>query len=176
MKIVSRAHRTVTDRAKAQVLVVAALAGGLLIAGATPAGAQGTGSETVSYRWQNKRIVGLGGRCLEVRNAAPGAVVRMADCGGGAGQRWSLRGDGLLTLAGRPDLCLDLRAGNDARGTPVMLFPCHGGASQLWRAEDGRLLSAAGHCLEVKGGHEVPGALVQLGSCRGGVHQKWSVK
>jgi hypothetical protein len=157
------------------VLVVTALAVGLLIAAAASAGAQTTGSEAVSYRWQNKEIVGLGGRCLEVRQAAPGGVVRMADCGG-AGQRWSLRSDGLLALAARPDLCLDLREGKDARGTPVMLFPCHGGASQVWRAEGGRFLSAGGHCLEVKGGHEVRGALVQIGACGNGRHQQWTAR
>jgi hypothetical protein len=148
---------------------------GLLVAVASSARAQATGGETVSYRWQNKRIVGLGGRCLEVRKAVPGAVVRMADCGG-AGQRWSLRAEGLLTFAEQPELCLDLREGKDARGTPVMLFPCHGGASQLWRAEDGRLLSAGGHCLEVKGGHEVRGALVQIGGCGNGRHQQWTAR
>lgn len=175
MKTVSRACRTVTDRAKGRVLAAAALAVGLPLAVAGVAGAQATGSETVSYRWQNKEIVGLGGRCLEVRHVAPGGVVRMADCGG-ARQRWSLRADGLLTLADRPDLCLDLREGKDARGTPVMLFPCHGGPSQVWRVEGGRVLSAGGHCLEVKGGHEVRGALVQIGGCGNGRHQQWSAR
>lgn len=175
MKIVSRVRRTVTDLTRGRVLVVAALAVGLLIAVAASAGAQGTGGEKVSYRWQNKMIVGLGGRCLDVRNAAPGGVVRMADCGG-AGQRWSLRADGLLTLAAQPDLCLDLRDGKDARGTPVMLFPCHGGASQVWRLEDGRFMSPGGHCLEVKGAHEVRGALVQIGACGSGRHQQWTAR
>jgi hypothetical protein len=158
-------------------LMAWALAGCLFAVGVPAAIAQMPGGgEPVPHLWQEKAIVGLGGRCLEVRSIAPGGTVRMADCQDVAGQRWSLRADGMITLSSQPGLCLDLRDGQDTRDVPVLLFQCHGGKSQTWHFGGGKFVTPGNNCLEVKGAHEVRGALVQIGRCGGGRHQQWTAR
>ncbi|TDC60799.1 DUF1080 domain-containing protein, partial [Micromonospora sp. KC207] len=85
------------------------------------------------------RIVGLAGKCLDVRNgsSADGTQVQINACNGAAGQQWTVGTDATIRSLGK---CLDVNGGSSADGAKVQLWTCNGGGAQRWSAQsDGSL-------------------------------------
>ncbi|MFF3857332.1 ThuA domain-containing protein [Micromonospora sp. NPDC002575] len=122
------------------------------------------------------RIVGLAGKCLDVRNgsSADGAQVQLFTCNGAAGQQWTVGTDSTIRSLGK---CLDVNGGSSADGAKVQLWSCNGGGAQRWAAQsDGSLRNTqSGKCLDVSGNSSADGAVVHQWSCHGGANQKWTL-
>ncbi|MEV6709713.1 RICIN domain-containing protein [Micromonospora wenchangensis] len=121
-------------------------------------------------------IKGLGGKCLDVRNAATadGTQVQILTCNGGAGQTWTVTPNGPIKALGK---CLDVNGGGTANGTKIQLWSCTGGSPQVWSAQtDGTLRNpASGKCLDVSGNSSADGTVVLLWTCSGAANQKWTL-
>ncbi|OWV07418.1 glycosyl hydrolase [Micromonospora wenchangensis] len=121
-------------------------------------------------------IRGLGGKCLDVRNAATadGTQVQILTCNGGAGQTWTVTPNGPIKALGK---CLDVNGGGTANGTKIQLWSCTGGSPQVWSAQtDGTLRNpASGKCLDVSGNSSADGTVVLLWTCSGAANQKWTL-
>ncbi|WP_036372783.1 ThuA domain-containing protein [Micromonospora sp. ATCC 39149] len=122
------------------------------------------------------RIVGLAGKCLDVRNgsSADGTQVQLFTCNGAAGQQWTVGGDSTIRSLGK---CLDVNGGSSADGAKVQLWTCNGGGAQRWAAQsDGSLRNTqSGKCLDVSGNNSADGTAVNQWSCHGGANQKWTL-
>ncbi|WFE57464.1 ThuA domain-containing protein [Micromonospora sp. WMMD712] len=122
------------------------------------------------------RIVGLAGKCLDVRNgsSADGTQIQLFTCNGAAGQQWTVGTDSTLRSLGK---CLDVNGGSSADGAKVQLWSCNGGGAQRWAAQsDGSLRNTqSGKCLDVSGNNSADGAVVHQWSCHGGTNQKWTL-
>ena len=122
------------------------------------------------------RIVGLAGKCLDVRNgsSADGALVQIASCSGSAGQQWTVTPGSTVKALNK---CLDISGNSTANGARIQLWSCHGGANQNWQANaDGSLRNPqSGKCLDVTGNNSADGTLVNLWTCNGGANQKWTL-
>ncbi|WDZ84724.1 lectin [Micromonospora cathayae] len=122
------------------------------------------------------QIVGLGGKCLDVRNGSStdGTQVQIFTCNGAAGQQWTVTPNGPIKALGK---CLDVNAGASADGTKIQIWSCNGGGNQNWSAQaDGSLRNAAtGKCLDVSNNSATDGQAVHLWTCHGGANQKWTL-
>ncbi|MEV0897225.1 carbohydrate-binding protein [Actinoplanes sp. NPDC049802] len=121
-------------------------------------------------------IVGIGGKCLDVRNgaSADGTQVQIASCSGGAGQRWTVTPNATIAALGK---CLDINGNSTANGAKVQLWTCNGGANQVWQAAaDGSVRNPqSAKCLDVSGGGSADGTVVTLWTCNGGANQRWTL-
>ncbi|WDZ84723.1 ThuA domain-containing protein [Micromonospora cathayae] len=122
------------------------------------------------------RIVGLGGKCLDVRNGSStdGTQIQIFTCNGATGQQWTVTPNGPIKALNK---CLDVNAGASADGTKIQLWTCSGGGPQNWSAQaDGSLRNpATGKCLDVSNNSATDGQAVHLWSCHGGANQKWTL-
>lgn len=79
------------------------------------------------------RILGLGGKCLDVRD---GTSVRIYDCNGSDSQRWVFPGDGSIRPVSNIARCLDVAYGGTSAGTAVNTITCNPAlpnwAPQVW--------------------------------------------
>ncbi|MEU4422254.1 carbohydrate-binding protein [Actinoplanes sp. NPDC024001] len=121
-------------------------------------------------------IVGVGGKCLDVRNgaSADGTQVQIASCSGVAGQRWTVTPGSTISALGK---CLDINGNSTANGAKVQLWTCNGGANQIWQAgADGSIRNPqSAKCLDVSGGGSADGTVVTLWTCNGGANQRWTL-
>ncbi|MFJ5534123.1 ricin-type beta-trefoil lectin domain protein [Streptomyces sp. NPDC093261] len=69
--------------------------------------------------------------CATAEGGSRGALVVLAQCGGGQTQRWMLGDDGSIRQG---NLCLDALNGGTRAGTLIQLWDCSGAANQTWRA------------------------------------------
>src|SRR3954468_19855882 len=146
---ISRRSRSLIAVLAAAVMVVAVETLGAGPAMADAAGAlQGVGSA----------------RCLDVPNASQtdGTFLQIADCTGGASQKWTSTDSGQLTVYGSK--CLDVPGGATTAGTRVEIWTCNGGANQQWRVNaDGTVVGVqSGLCLDVTGAGTANGAAVEI--------------
>ena len=122
------------------------------------------------------RIVGLGGKCLDVAgaNSANGTPIQIADCNGNAAQAWSRPGDGTIRALGK---CLDAAAAGTANGTLVQLYDCNGTGAQQWAVSGAQDIVniPANKCLDVIGANSASGTRTNLWECSGAANQKWTV-
>ncbi|MEU0935479.1 ricin-type beta-trefoil lectin domain protein [Embleya sp. NPDC005971] len=122
------------------------------------------------------RVVGIGGRCLEVEGgtAANGTPIRIRACDLGPGQSWILERDGTLRALGK---CLDNAGNRRTDGNRIQLFDCNDSAAQKWMVDaQGRIVHvASGGVLDVAGGKSANGTAVQLYSANGDSGQLWRV-
>ncbi|MBK7191548.1 MAG: ricin-type beta-trefoil lectin domain protein [Myxococcales bacterium] len=124
-------------------------------------------------------IVGLAGKCLDVRGRASidGASVVMWSCGGQASQAWLASG---ATIRGLGDRCLavDTTAAGVrwVQGRRVELRACTGAANQQWTVRaDGAVVGYEGKCLDVAGSSTADDTIVVVWPCLGGANQRWRV-
>ena len=121
-------------------------------------------------------IVGLAGKCLDVRNgsSADGALVQISSCTGSAGQKWTVTPGSTIKALNK---CLDISGNSTANGARIQLWSCTGGGNQNWQANaDGSLRNPqSGKCVDVPGANSANGTLVNLWSCNGGANQKWTM-
>ncbi|WP_406409051.1 ricin-type beta-trefoil lectin domain protein [Streptomyces halstedii] len=120
-------------------------------------------------------FTGIGGKCLDAtdHSAADGTPVQIWDCTGAANQRWTVGGDGSVTVLGA---CLDVTSGSTADGAKVQLYTCNGSGAQRWRydAATGDVVNtAADKCLDVVDRSSANGARLQIWTCTGAANQKW---
>ncbi|MFI7435512.1 ThuA domain-containing protein [Micromonospora haikouensis] len=121
-------------------------------------------------------IVGLGGKCLDVRNAATadGTQIQIWTCNGTAAQTWSVTPNSTVKALGK---CLDISGGGSADGTKIQLWTCNGSGAQNWSAQaDGTLRNPqSGKCLDVSDNNATDGQAVHLWTCLSAANQKWTL-
>ncbi|WP_329010379.1 ThuA domain-containing protein [Micromonospora rifamycinica] len=121
-------------------------------------------------------IVGLAGKCLDVRNAATtdGTQIQIWTCNGTAAQTWSVTPNSTVKALGK---CLDISGGGSADGTKIQLWTCNGSGAQNWSAQaDGTLRNPqSGKCLDVSNNSATDGQAVHLWTCLSAANQKWTL-
>ncbi|SCF14012.1 Type 1 glutamine amidotransferase (GATase1) [Micromonospora haikouensis] len=121
-------------------------------------------------------IVGLGGKCLDVRNAATtdGTQIQIWTCNSTAAQTWSVTPNSTVKALGK---CLDVSGGGSADGTKIQLWTCNGSSAQNWSAQtDGTLRNPqSGKCLDVSDNNATDGQAVHLWTCMSAANQKWTL-
>ncbi|MFG3704036.1 ThuA domain-containing protein [Micromonospora sp. NPDC047670] len=121
-------------------------------------------------------IKGLGGKCLDVRNAATadGTQIQINTCNGSAAQTWTVTPNSTVRALGK---CLDVSGGGSADGTKIQLWTCNGTGAQNWSAQpDGTVKNPqSGKCLDVSGNNPADGQAVHLWTCHTGANQKWTL-
>ncbi len=118
---------------------------------------------------------GIAGKCLDAAGGgtANGTKAQSYDCNGTAAQRWTVPGDGTVTLSGR---CLDVNAGSTADGALVQLWDCNQSDGQKWLPKGGALVNTgSGRCLDVPNSGTGNGIQLQLFDCNGTAAQQWSL-
>ncbi|WP_320066699.1 PQQ-dependent sugar dehydrogenase [Micromonospora sp. RTGN7] len=121
-------------------------------------------------------VMGLGGKCLDVRNgaSADGTQVQIYTCNGSAAQVWTVTSNSTVKALGK---CLDVSGAGTADGTKIQLWTCNGSGAQNWSAQaDGTLRNVgSGKCLDVSGNTSTDGTVVHLWTCGTGANQKWTL-
>ncbi|MFI6316712.1 ThuA domain-containing protein [Nonomuraea sp. NPDC050556] len=120
-------------------------------------------------------IVGLGGKCLDVRGgaSADGTVVQIYGCNGSPAQTWSRTGQTFRALG----KCLDVSGAGTADGTKIQLWTCNNSGAQNWAPQsNGTLLNPnSGKCMDVSGANPADSTPVILWTCHTGPNQKWTI-
>ncbi|WP_328345464.1 ThuA domain-containing protein [Micromonospora sp. NBC_00421] len=121
-------------------------------------------------------VVGLGGKCLDVRNAATddGTQIQIYTCNGTAAQTWSVTPNSTVKALGK---CLDISGGGSTDGTKIQLWTCNGSGAQNWSAQaDGTLRNPQSNkCLDVSNNSATDGQAVHLWTCLAAANQKWTL-
>ena len=124
------------------------------------------------------RVVGLGSKCLDVRDANPanGTQIQILTCSGSAAkQTWLLFGDGTIRALGK---CLDNSGGKNVNGNKIQLYTCNGSAAQKWSYDATTkhiINTATSKVLDVKGGSTADKTVVQLYTANTYKRQQWTV-
>ncbi|MFD5700500.1 CAP domain-containing protein [Streptomyces lasiicapitis] len=125
------------------------------------------------------QVVGLGGKCLDVRGGSTGngTPVQIHTCNNTESQRWTYNEQpgevgATMTAFGK---CLDVASSGTADRTPVQLWDCNGSAAQKWVRYQGDVLinPQSSKCLDVTGGNPGDGTPVQLFTCNFTASQVW---
>jgi type 1 glutamine amidotransferase len=120
-------------------------------------------------------VVGLAGKCLDVRGGATadGTQIQLYGCNGSAAQTWTRTGQTLRALG----KCLDVSGSGTADGTKIQLWTCNGTGAQNWNPDSaGRLVNSnSGKCLDVSGNNPADGQVVHLWTCHTGANQRWTL-
>ncbi|GAA2671080.1 hypothetical protein GCM10010412_050460 [Nonomuraea recticatena] len=118
------------------------------------------------------QMSGIGGKCVNVADAADATPALLQPCDGGAGQAWVWAYDG--TIRSKLFACLD--ANGSANGAPVTQWSCNGGANQQWSHSNGRIVNAAsGKCLDAANGSSANGTRLIIWTCGSNANQQWSI-
>ncbi|WP_371786133.1 ThuA domain-containing protein [Streptosporangium subroseum] len=120
-------------------------------------------------------VVGLGGKCLDVRAGATadGTQIQIYGCNSTSSQTWARSGQTLRALG----KCLDVSGAGTADGTKVQLWTCNGSGAQNWVPQSsGTLLNPnSGKCLDVQGANPADSTPVHLWTCNTNASQKWTL-
>ena len=120
-------------------------------------------------------VVGLGGKCLDVRAGATadGTQIQIYGCNSTGSQTWARNGQTLRALG----KCLDVSGAGTADGTKVQLWTCNGSGAQNWTPQsNGTLLNPnSGKCLDVQGANPADSTPVHLWTCNTNASQKWTL-
>ncbi|MGN9890567.1 PQQ-dependent sugar dehydrogenase [Micromonospora sp. L31] len=121
-------------------------------------------------------VVGLAGKCLDVRNAATadGTQIQLYTCNGTTAQTWTVTPNSTIKALGK---CLDVSGGGSADGTKIQLWTCNGSGAQNWSAQaDGTVRNPqSAKCLDVSGNNSADSTPVHLWTCTGAANQKWTL-
>jgi hypothetical protein len=92
------------------------------------------GTDAQKWSLDNGRVVGLGGKCLDVQWAqtANGTPVQLYTCNGTDAQKWSLQNGQLVGIGGK---CLDVAGFNSVPGQALQIWDCNGGANQQFTVD-----------------------------------------
>jgi hypothetical protein len=114
------------------------------------------------------------GTCVDVPDGDPAttAPLQVWSCHDGAGQRFTVPGDGTVRVLGK---CL--RIDGTADGSTLSIGACTGGAGQRFdlNASYDLVSLQVTRCVEVPYGDPADGVLIRLIPCGGESHQKWSL-
>ncbi|MFJ8688567.1 arabinofuranosidase catalytic domain-containing protein [Micromonospora wenchangensis] len=163
-------------------LLVGALAGLLVVAGAAPGvtspAAEAAAPVTAAIEpGQGTRIVGTAsGRCLEVPNSSTsnGTQTQLWDCQGGANQTWTWTTSRQLTVYGNK--CLDASGRGTTAGTAAIIWDCNGQTNQQWNVNANGTITGvqSGLCLDANGNGTANGTKILLWTCNGQANQQWT--
>ncbi|GAA2332537.1 ricin-type beta-trefoil lectin domain protein [Dactylosporangium salmoneum] len=132
-------------------------------------GEQPTPVQPSSAGARTGRITGASGLCLDGGAGPHADRVRRWSCDDGAGQTWTVAGDGTLQTQGR---CLQAASGQ------VTLQTCDGGSAQQWRSgAAGSLINpASGLCLGKPDDDDEDGRTsLRMAACNQSGAQRWSL-
>ncbi|WP_189145389.1 ricin-type beta-trefoil lectin domain protein [Streptomyces lacrimifluminis] len=119
-------------------------------------------------------ITGLGGFCLDVRNAATadGTVIQISTCNSGDAQKWTLGLGGQLKALGK---CAT--AVGTADSGAVQLSTCNSSDAQKWTlGANGSLKNtASARCLDIPGSSPASGTALQIATCANSTDQRWTL-
>jgi type 1 glutamine amidotransferase len=120
-------------------------------------------------------VVGLGGKCLDVRGGgtADGTQMQILTCNSGPAQTFTRTGQTLRALG----KCLDVSGAGTADGTKIQLWTCNGTGAQNWAPQaSGTLVNTSSNkCLDIAGGSTTDGTVVHLWTCGTAASQRWTV-
>lgn len=118
------------------------------------------------------QIVGLAGKCLNVRGAstADGTPIILYRCEGYDNEAWHFRKGRIIGLGGK---CLNVQGNNSASGTPIILYRCEGGANEIWHREGRQIVGLGGKCLNVENENSADGARIILWPCEDRPNDRW---
>ncbi|GAA0397515.1 CAP domain-containing protein [Streptomyces luteireticuli] len=128
---------------------------------------------------QSGQVVGLAGKCLDVRGGGRGngTPVQLYGCNGTESQKWTYaeqpgQAGATMTAFGK---CLDVASSGTADGTPVQLWDCNGSGAQKWVRHQGDVLvnPQSGKCLDVPAANANDGTALQIYSCNYSAAQVW---
>jgi len=146
-----------------RIAVASLLAGGVLLASTSPAGASPSGE-----------VTGYAGKCADDtgNSTALRARVQIWSCVNDAAQQWSFSG-GELKHGG---MCMNDKAWGGSK-TPVILWGCNGAANETWtrNAAGEYVLKANGLCLDDPAFSVRNGTGLIVYRCNGGANQRWSL-
>jgi hypothetical protein len=112
----------------------------------------------------------LNGKCLNDpgNRTANGTRVNVANCGTGAGQRWTIGSDGTIRVHNH---CLDIAGQHGSAGQPAQLLQCTRGPREIWvQGTAGELVNpASGLCLTSSGSG------TKMGACRIAKNEAWTL-
>jgi hypothetical protein len=121
------------------------------------------------------RVVGLAGKCLDVRNGgtADGTQIQLYTCNGSTAQTWTRTGSTLRALG----KCLDVSGSGTADGTKIQLWTCNGTGAQNWSvgANSSLVNATSNKCLDVSGNNSADSTIVHLWTCNGAANQRWTL-
>ncbi|GAA2786627.1 RICIN domain-containing protein [Crossiella cryophila] len=163
----------------------AALATGMLM---TTMGLLSAGTANAAGDYENVQLVPRHAptMCMEVVDASTqhAADVRLANCTGGAHQRWDVNHVGGNVYEIRPrhsgDKCLDVAWAGTHSGANVLQANCERRTNQRWwqrETSDGYReflpTHTGGKCLDVKDAAKTHGTDIIQSGCWGGNNQQW---
>ncbi|MFE0024918.1 ricin-type beta-trefoil lectin domain protein [Amycolatopsis sp. NPDC059021] len=123
------------------------------------------------------RIVGIHGKCVDVRNNADanGTAVQLYPCNGSVAQQAIVQNDGTIRMKSR---CVDVTGGVTANGTPVQLYDCTGVTAQRWfQRPDGMIENPmSGRCLGTRGAATEDSTQLVISDCAFQPDQRWGVQ
>ncbi|CAE6532669.1 unnamed protein product [Rhizoctonia solani] len=107
------------------------------------------------------------GKCLDAENY-DGAPVKIADCNGGATQKWTFGDNYHVKIHGNK--CLDVKDGKDANGSKLQIWSCNGNSAnqKFWYSFWDYTLSwkDRGKCVDLSGGSVENGNVAQVWGCK----------
>ncbi|NEA64611.1 ricin-type beta-trefoil lectin domain protein [Streptomyces sp. SID12488] len=119
-------------------------------------------------------ITGLGGFCLDVRNAATadGTVIQLSTCNSADAQKWTLALNGQLKALGK---CAT--AVGTVNNGAVQLSTCNSSDAQKWTlGANGSLKNtASARCLDVPGFNAASGTALEITACNTTTAQRWTL-
>ncbi|MGI3780843.1 MAG: choice-of-anchor D domain-containing protein [Janthinobacterium lividum] len=120
-------------------------------------------------------IVGLGGRCVDVRGGKTknGTAVQLYRCNSSGSQTWAQTGRTFKSLG----KCLDVKNASTKNHGKVQLWGCNGTSAQDWKVgAKGALVNVkSGKCLDIPKGKSKNKVQLQIYTCNGSAAQRWSL-
>lgn len=124
-------------------------------------------------------IRGMGGKCLDARNygTAPGTVIQVWDCLGGAQQLWRFSDENDALVREGTSRVLDVAGYGTSNGSQIQLWDALNGANQAWYFANAAVVSAnGGRVLDAIGVSSANGTKIQLWDDVGGRNQRWTLR
>lgn len=121
-------------------------------------------------------ISGVGGKCMEVADAAgaAGSTVQLFQCNRRPSQVWTASSDGTVRAFGK---CLAIRNGGTTDGSEIQIAACDGTPGQQWKGQrNGALLNPGSKkCLEAPTLNASDATVLVLWRCTGSDQQYWAL-
>lgn len=115
------------------------------------------------------------GKCLDASrgSATSSARTMLATCSDVAGQRFTLRGDGMITTYDGA-MCLDAAGGMGNDRDAIIVWPCTGTTNQLWQHDSrGQIVGIKGKCVDIRRSDTADGTPIILWPCQATTNQQW---
>lgn len=120
-------------------------------------------------------MVGVGGKCLDVRGkaTAAGAPIQVWDCSGEAHQQWSFANEQGAIVGVGSGRVLDVVGYGTVNGSQLQLWDSAGTSNQSWYFNGSAIIASGGRVLDAAAGSSANGTLIQLWDSSNTPHQTW---